>query len=84
MRRNQPEPELVPYGAHLQRVREARGLSRYRASWMIDRPPGNEWLRHIEEGRIAPTLITLVRLARVYGCRVRDLLPESEPPHEPA
>lgn len=75
-----PSPWAIETGANLREAREACGLSLA----AVEKESGGEWMEarvgSYERGVRAVTVETLAGLARFYGVRLTDLLPEDDRP----
>jgi transcriptional regulator with XRE-family HTH domain len=65
---------MTRFGVHLRRLREEKGLTRYRLAKLAGITP--EGVSKLERPGSDPKLSTLCRVARALGVPVRELLPE--------
>jgi transcriptional regulator with XRE-family HTH domain len=62
------------FGAHLRRLREQKGMTRYRLAKLSGISP--EGISKLERAGSDPKLSTLYRVAAALGVQVCDLLPD--------
>lgn len=59
------------WGERIRKLRTERGLSRVKFAHLVDVDPSNVW--RIENGYVAPSDATRVRIAEALGLRVEDI-----------
>ena len=67
--------DISELARHLYDIRRRTGLSLEKVAARMGLS-GHAHLSHIEQGMSEPGALYLLRLAKVYGCHVRDLIPE--------
>ena len=67
--------EISELARHLHDFRKRTGLSLERVAKGMGLS-GHAHLSHIEQGMSEPGVLYLLRLAKVYQCHVRELIPE--------
>jgi transcriptional regulator with XRE-family HTH domain len=72
-RQAQPSAVLDLVGARIRAVRQERGISQDKLAYSI--PLDRAHIGLIENGKRAPTVPTLVKLAAALDCEVGDLFP---------
>lgn len=60
------------FAARLRQLREATGLSQDR--FALEHGQHRTWIGHLERGERAPTLYSIVELARAFGITPSELL----------
>lgn len=80
-RRPQDRTVLVAFGAHLRRVREAAKLTQVALAERVRMKPATISL--FESGTLAPSLTTLMALAKALGVEPREMLASGEVCPEP-
>ncbi len=71
-RRNVPIPELIPFGAHVRKLRKEANLNQEEAAHLSEIDRG--YLSGIENGKRNPSTTQLFKLAKGLGVTPRDLL----------
>jgi transcriptional regulator with XRE-family HTH domain len=66
------------FGTHLRRLREQRGMTRYRLAKLSGITP--EGVNRLERPGSDPKLSTLYKVAAAFGVRVCELLPDHGAP----
>lgn len=76
MANNRNEKFLKKLGAHIKKLRQAKGLTTREFANVTDIAHSQVW--RIESGRVDPTISTLLAIARTLEVSLEDLVPKEK------